>query len=112
MDDVRSVLDTKKEESPKGDSPFGAKTKPKARTKPKPKPVKRSSIKKKAASASITDILGFNPKTKINEGVPNFVNWYLKYFIFNFHFNNGAKYSTLCSSGPLIFLNMSPPEIR
>ena len=61
LDDVRSVLDARKKESLKNKSPAGTKSKPKAESKPKPKAAKKAPIKKKAAAATVTDILGFNP---------------------------------------------------
>ena len=59
LDDVRSVLDTKKSDTVKKKATTAP---PKSKAKPTPKPTKKAPIKKKAAAASITDILGFNPK--------------------------------------------------
>ena len=61
LDDVRSILDRKKvTENDKGEPVVGrAKLKAKAVASPKPA---KSSAKKNAKSASVADILGFNPK--------------------------------------------------
>ena len=61
LEDVRLVLDSKKQSSTEKQVPE-LKTKRKAVPKPKDKPQKKKPAKKKLAAASVTDILGFNPK--------------------------------------------------
>jgi len=61
LDDVRSILESKKDTENEKDEPVAGKAKRKAKAVATPKPVK-SFAKNKTKSASITDILGFNPK--------------------------------------------------
>ncbi len=61
LDDVRSILESKKDAENEKDEPVAGKAKRKAKAVATPKPVK-SFAKNKTKSASVTDILGFNPK--------------------------------------------------
>ena len=61
LEDVRLVLDSKKQSSTEKKVPE-PKTKRKAVPKPKDKLQKKKPAKKKLSAASVTDILGFNPK--------------------------------------------------
>ena len=63
LDDVRSILERKKEAEKEKDQPVVGKAKRKAKAAAVPKPAKTPS-KKKTKSASVADILGFNPKKK------------------------------------------------
>jgi len=61
LDDVRSILDRKKDAENEKDEPVAGEAKRKAKATATSKPVK-SFAKNKTKSASIVDILGFNPK--------------------------------------------------
>ena len=61
LDDVRSILDRKKDAENEKDEPVAGEAKRKAKAIATSKPVK-SFAKNKTKSASIVDILGFNPK--------------------------------------------------
>ena len=61
LDDVRSILDRKKDAENEKDEPVAGEAKRKAKATATSKPVK-SFAKNKTKSASVVDILGFNPK--------------------------------------------------
>ena len=61
LDDVRSILDRKKDTENEKDAPVSGKSNRNAKAVAASKPVK-SFAKKKTKSASVADILGFNPK--------------------------------------------------